>query len=215
MRPSTRPTMKPSTAAIRANFTSKPISLRTTKTTTATINAMTISSVRMDLIRDLGDLLGRWRPRRHRPACRMAACQCGPGRLPGGRFRPALAVSGCFFRDHSWSRERIKAQTVPHPPCGLCTAAPAGDPYIPRQRAFMKPQLNLRDGLLALGVVFVWGTNFVVIRLGLDVLPPLFFATLRFVFVLLPGCLLLPRPRVAWGNLAFYGLAIGFGQFGL
>jgi len=79
----------------------------------------------------------------------------------------------------------------------------------------MKPQLNLRDGLLALGVVFVWGTNFVVIRLGLDVLPPLFFATLRFVFVLLPGCLLLPRPRVAWGNLAFYGLAIGFGQFGL
>jgi O-acetylserine/cysteine efflux transporter len=79
----------------------------------------------------------------------------------------------------------------------------------------MKPQLSLRDGLLALGVVFVWGTNFVVIRLGLDVLPPLFFATLRFVFVLLPACLLLPRPKVTWGNLAFYGLAIGFGQFGL
>src|SRR3569833_2224243 len=51
----------------------------------------------------------------------------------------------------------------------------------------MIPQLSLRDGLLALAVVFVWGTNFVVIRLGLDVLPPLFFATLRFFFVLLPA----------------------------
>ena len=79
----------------------------------------------------------------------------------------------------------------------------------------MKPQLSLRDGLLALAVVFVWGTNFVVIRLGLDVLPPLFFATLRFFFVLLPACLLLPRPKVSWTNLAFYGVAIGAGQFGL
>ena len=79
----------------------------------------------------------------------------------------------------------------------------------------MKPQLSLRDGLLALAVVFVWGTNFVVIRLGLDVLPPLFFATLRFFFVLFPACLLLPRPKVLWANLAFYGVAIGAGQFGL
>ena len=71
----------------------------------------------------------------------------------------------------------------------------------------MKPQLSLRDGLLALAVVFVWGTNFVVIRLGLDVLPPLFFATLRFFFVLFPACLLLPKPQVSWANLAFYGVA--------
>jgi O-acetylserine/cysteine efflux transporter len=28
--------------------------------------------------------------------------------------------------------------------------------------------LSLRDGLLALAVMAVWGTNFVVIRLGLD-----------------------------------------------
>jgi O-acetylserine/cysteine efflux transporter len=78
----------------------------------------------------------------------------------------------------------------------------------------MKPQLSVRDGLLALAVVFVWGTNFVVIRLGLDVLPPLFFATLRFAFVLFPICLLLPKPKVSWANLAVYGVAIGL-QFGL
>src|SRR5581483_2011622 len=96
----------------------------------------------------------------------------------------------------------------------------------------MNPHLTWRDGLLALAVVFVWGTNFVVIRLGLDVLPPLFFACLRFVFVLLPACLFLKRPRsvgevgsgsvptsdqkyVPWANLAVYGIAIGPFQFGL
>jgi O-acetylserine/cysteine efflux transporter len=78
----------------------------------------------------------------------------------------------------------------------------------------MKSHLSLRDAVLALAVVFVWGTNFVVIRLGLNALPPLFYATLRFVFVLLPAILFLPRPKVAWSNLAIYGLCIGLLQFG-
>nr|MDP2189951.1 EamA family transporter [Rhodoferax sp.] len=43
--------------------------------------------------------------------------------------------------------------------------------------------------LLALCVVFVWGTNFVVIRWGLDGLPPFLFATLRFAFSALPWLL--------------------------
>jgi O-acetylserine/cysteine efflux transporter len=68
---------------------------------------------------------------------------------------------------------------------------------------------------LALAVVAVWGTNFVVIRHGLESFPPLLFATLRFVFALLPAVLLLPRPRVPWRELAAYGAAIGAGQFGL
>jgi len=75
--------------------------------------------------------------------------------------------------------------------------------------------LSFRDAALALAVVFVWGTNFVLIRVGLDVLPPLLFAALRFTLVLLPAVFFLPRPAVSWGNLATYGLAIGFGQFGL
>src|SRR5690242_19845547 len=56
IRPSARPTIKPSTAATRANFTTRPITFRTTKTITATIRPRTISSVRMDLIRDVSDL---------------------------------------------------------------------------------------------------------------------------------------------------------------
>ncbi len=69
--------------------------------------------------------------------------------------------------------------------------------------------------LLALAVVAVWGTNFVVIRIGLDHLPPLAFATLRFTFALLPAVFFLKKPDVPWRNLALYGVLIGAGQFGL
>jgi O-acetylserine/cysteine efflux transporter len=79
----------------------------------------------------------------------------------------------------------------------------------------MAPQLSWRDAALALAVVFVWGTNFVVIRLGLNALPPLFFATLRFFFVFVPAALFLPKPKVSWNNLALYGICIGLIQFGL
>jgi O-acetylserine/cysteine efflux transporter len=74
---------------------------------------------------------------------------------------------------------------------------------------------GLRAFLLALAVVVVWGTNFVVIRLGLDVLPPLLFAALRFAVVVFPAILFVPRPAAAWKDLAAYGLFIGVGQFAL
>ena len=75
--------------------------------------------------------------------------------------------------------------------------------------------LPLPHLLLAVAVMAVWGTNFVVIRVALEELPPLLLATLRFAFVLLPLALLLPRPKVRWLNLAAYGVFIGAGQFGL
>ena len=79
----------------------------------------------------------------------------------------------------------------------------------------MNAALPLRHFLLALAVVAVWGSNFVVIKLGLKHMPPLLFAALRFAFALLPAAFLLPRPKVAWRNLAAYGLFIGVGQFGV
>lgn len=75
--------------------------------------------------------------------------------------------------------------------------------------------MPVRHFLLALAVVAIWGSNFVVIKLGLNALPPLLFAALRFFFAVLPAIFFLPRPQVGWRNLAAYGLLIGVGQFGV
>lgn len=75
--------------------------------------------------------------------------------------------------------------------------------------------LPLRHFLLALAVVAIWGSNFVVIKYALHTLPPMTLAVLRFSFAFVPACFFLPRPRVGWRNLAGYGLFIGVGQFGL
>lgn len=64
-------------------------------------------------------------------------------------------------------------------------------------------------------MVFIWGTNFVVIRWGLDGMPPFLYATLRFVFSALPWLLFVPRPTVPWSRMAAFGVLLGVGQFGL
>ena len=79
----------------------------------------------------------------------------------------------------------------------------------------MNRALTPRDAVLALAIVAVWGTNFVVIKVALGHLPPLLFATLRFGLAAFPGVFLLRRPAVPLGALALYGILIGVGQFGL
>ena len=69
--------------------------------------------------------------------------------------------------------------------------------------------------LLALSAVSVWGTNFVVVRWGLDELPPFLFAALRFGLSAFPLIFFVRRPAVAWRKLAAFGVLIGVGQFGL
>lgn len=68
--------------------------------------------------------------------------------------------------------------------------------------------------LMAVVVMAVWGSNFVVIRFALDTLPPLTLASLRFACVFLPAALFVRRPAASWRNLAAYGILIGAGQFG-
>jgi len=75
--------------------------------------------------------------------------------------------------------------------------------------------MSLRHVGLALLVVAVWGTNFVVIKAALADFPPFLFALLRFVFSALPFAFLLPRPRTRWRWMALYGTLLGAGQFGL
>lgn len=75
--------------------------------------------------------------------------------------------------------------------------------------------MTKKHQLLAFIVAFIWGTNFVFIKYGLEELPPFLFATLRFALVAFPLILFFPKPKVSWGLIAAYGLFIGFGQFGL
>ncbi len=69
--------------------------------------------------------------------------------------------------------------------------------------------------LLALAVVAIWGTNFVVIKLGLASFAPYTFAALRYTFSVLPFIFFVPRPAMSWAKLAAFGVLIGVGQFGL
>jgi O-acetylserine/cysteine efflux transporter len=68
--------------------------------------------------------------------------------------------------------------------------------------------------LLAVAVMAVWGSNFVVIKVALAALPPLTLAALRFTAVVFPLVFFLKRPAASWANLAAYGVLIGAGQFG-
>lgn len=72
-----------------------------------------------------------------------------------------------------------------------------------------------RAFLLALLVTFIWGVNFVVIRLSVHDAPPLLVAALRFALAALPAVFFLKRPAVPTRLLIGYGLTVGLVQFGL
>jgi O-acetylserine/cysteine efflux transporter len=75
--------------------------------------------------------------------------------------------------------------------------------------------LSARDMGLGLLIVFIWGSNFVVVRWGLGMLPPLLMASIRFSLTLFPAILFLKKPNISWRSLALYGGCVGTGQFGL
>lgn len=69
--------------------------------------------------------------------------------------------------------------------------------------------------LLALMVVAIWGFNFVVIKLGLADVPPLFLTALRFLLAALPAVFFIARPQVPWRLFVGFGLIFGVVKFGL
>ncbi|MFE3441993.1 EamA family transporter [Nocardia sp. NPDC059180] len=73
--------------------------------------------------------------------------------------------------------------------------------------------MTTRDRMLGLTVVLLWGLNFLAIRVGLDHLPPFFFASLRFAVIAVPVLLFIPRPDVRWRWILLYGLGFGMLQF--
>ena len=81
---------------------------------------------------------------------------------------------------------------------------------MPRERS-LRP---LHAGL-ALLVVAVWGTNFVVIKVGLRDFEPMLFALLRFFLCAVPLVFFIRRPAVPWRWLVLFGIFLGPGQFAL
>lgn len=79
----------------------------------------------------------------------------------------------------------------------------------------MNTTLSRGDLAAAMGVVLIWGLNFVAMKLGLQDLSPMLLGALRFAVASLPLLLFVARPAMPWRYLAAYGLAQGVGQFGL
>src|SRR5690554_3982417 len=75
--------------------------------------------------------------------------------------------------------------------------------------------MPLRDVLIALVVVTIWGVNFTVIKLSLVALPPLLVAALRFFFAAVPVILFIPRPAAPWRLVIAYGLFMGCALYAL
>ncbi|MBF7142639.1 MULTISPECIES: EamA family transporter [Pseudomonas] len=73
--------------------------------------------------------------------------------------------------------------------------------------------MSPKDLLLALVVIVAWGLNFVVIKVGLDGLPPMLLGALRFALVAFPAVLFIKRPNLPWRWLIAYGATISLGQF--
>lgn len=69
------------------------------------------------------------------------------------------------------------------------------------------------DICFALLVIFVWGINFIVIKSGVDEIPPLLLGALRFILAAFPMILLLRPPKVPLRLYIAYGLTISVGQF--
>ncbi|WPO98017.1 EamA family transporter [Pseudomonas sp. HR96] len=73
--------------------------------------------------------------------------------------------------------------------------------------------MSPKDLCLALLVIIAWGLNFVVIKYGLDGLPPMLLGCLRFTLVAIPAIFFIRRPQLPWVWLLAYGATISFGQF--
>lgn len=66
---------------------------------------------------------------------------------------------------------------------------------------------------LILLIIFIWGFNFVVIKTGLQEIPPILLCCLRFFLTSIPGVFFIKRPNVPLKLVATYGLVMFAVQF--
>lgn len=68
--------------------------------------------------------------------------------------------------------------------------------------------------LLVLGIVLIWGVNFVSVFIALESFPPFLLSALRFGLSALPWVFFIPRPKAPWRLIIYYGLFNFALQFG-
>ena len=74
--------------------------------------------------------------------------------------------------------------------------------------------LSGHDLLAVLGVVVIWGLNFVAMKLALRDFTPFQLGAARYLVAVLPLALFIRKPQIPWVWLLLYGLVQGVGQFG-
>jgi O-acetylserine/cysteine efflux transporter len=72
-----------------------------------------------------------------------------------------------------------------------------------------------RDIFLAVMIAAIWGYAFVVIRWGVEEMPPLLFTALRFAFSALPAMFFIKPPKTSAALVIAYGFFLGVVKFGL
>lgn len=75
--------------------------------------------------------------------------------------------------------------------------------------------MKIQDIILVVLVVFIWGINFVVIKIGLNSFPPLLFTSLRFLFAAFPIIFFVRRNKISWKWIISIGIFLGIITFGL
>ncbi|WP_230082626.1 EamA family transporter [Arsenicicoccus cauae] len=72
-----------------------------------------------------------------------------------------------------------------------------------------------KDTFLACVVILIWGVNFVAAKYGMEAIPPLLFAALRFMLVAFPAVLFVRPPGNGWRTVLACGATMSAGQFAL
>lgn len=75
--------------------------------------------------------------------------------------------------------------------------------------------MTLKEHLLAVTIVLIWGFNFVVIRWGIEDVHPMTMTLLRFLLTAMPMVFFVKKPDVSMGYIATYGVLFGTGVWGL
>jgi O-acetylserine/cysteine efflux transporter len=75
--------------------------------------------------------------------------------------------------------------------------------------------MQKKDFLLAVFILFIWGINFSIIKLGLISLNPFMLSGLRFLLCAIPLIFFIKKPTVSMVYIVSYGLVFGVGLWGM